>query len=50
MPDYAKLYYVLFNAITDALCQIEAGRLEAARFLLIRAQQETEDIYIKAGE
>ena len=50
MPDYEKLYHLLFNAITDALFQIEAGSLETARFLLIRAQQEAEEIYIEAGE
>lgn len=50
MPDYEKLYHLLFNTITDALRRIEAGSLDAARFLLIRAQQEAEEIYIKAGE
>ena len=50
MPDYEKMYLLLFSAITDALRQIEAGRPEAARFLLIRAQQEAEEIYIEAGE
>ena len=50
MPDYSKLYYVLFNAITDALQHIEAQEVEAARVLLIRAQQETENLFIEAGD
>ena len=50
MPDYEKLYHLLFNAITNALRQIEAGSPDAARFLLILAQQEAEEIYIEAGE
>ncbi len=36
---YEKLYHDLFNAITDALRLIDAGRCLEARELLIRAQQ-----------
>lgn len=50
MPDYSKLYDVPFNAITDALQHIEAKEVEAARVLLIRAQQETENLFIEAGD
>ena len=32
MPDFERLYHILFNAITDALRKLEAGEpLEAAR-------------------
>ena len=50
MPDYKKLYHLLFNAITDALEKAESGESEAARVLLVRAQQKTEELYIEAGE
>ena len=47
MPDYQKMYTTLFNAVTDALDELERSRCDAARFLLIRAQQETEELYIE---
>ena len=50
MPNYEKLYHLLFNAITDALDKVDAGETEAARFLLIRAQQEAEEQYLAAEE
>ena len=50
MPDYEKLYHLLFNTITDALEKLESGDLETACILLIRAQQQTEELYIEAGE
>ncbi len=42
MPDYEKLYGYLFNCITDALAELEAGRAEAARAVLISAQMSAE--------
>lgn len=50
MPDYELLYHILFNAITDALRYAERGNLQAAWETLVRAQQETEEAYIEAGE
>ncbi len=50
MPDYAKLYRLLFNAITDALEQIEANRTGSAKRLLILAQQEAEELYMESDE
>ena len=50
MPDYQKLYHMLFNAITDALEAMSRGEPLQARLLLIRAQQDTEEIYISAGD
>ena len=43
MPDYEKLYHILFNAATDA---IELLPDCAAKQLLITAQQECEERYI----
>ena len=48
MPDYGKLYRLLFNAITDALRKLDTGDAIAARALLIAAQQHTEELYIAA--
>ena len=36
--DYREMYITLFRRVTDAIC------------LLQKAQQETEEIYISAGE
>ena len=48
MPDYEKMYHSLFNAITDALEQIEQQNFGSAKDLLIAAQQKAEEIYITA--
>ena len=48
MPDYAKMYRILFNAITDALRELGAGRAERAREILMEAQRQTEKLYIEA--
>ena len=48
MADYDKMYSLLFNAITDALEQIEQQNFGSAKDLLIAAQQKTEEIYITA--
>ena len=50
MPDYGKMYQLLFNAITDALRRLDAGDEIAARALLIDAQQQTEALYIEAED
>ena len=48
MPDYAKMYRLLFNAITDALRKLDAGDETAARELLIAAQLDAEEMYMDA--
>ena len=48
MPDYEEMYHILFNAITNALRKLEAGRAGEAARLLMEAQRETEEIYIEA--
>lgn len=48
--DYEKLYHLLFNAITDALEQMEQQNYGSAKDLLIAAQQTAEDIYITAED
>ena len=48
MANYEKMYSTLFNAITDALEQIEQQNFGSAKDLLIAAQQKAEEIYITA--
>ena len=50
MEDYAKLYHLLFNAITDALEQMNAQNFGSAKEALISAQQKAEEIYITAED
>ena len=46
--NYEKLYHMLFNAITDALEQMEQQNYGTAKETLITAQQEAEEIYLSA--
>ena len=47
MEMYQKMYYHLFNAVTDAL---EENDIEKMKKILVKAQQETEEIYISWEE
>ena len=47
---YKDLYFHLFNQITDALAALEEQNFGRARDILMRAQQETEETYLNAGE
>ncbi len=44
---YKRMYYHLFNAITDAL---EANTEEEIKKILMHAQIETEEMFISYGE
>ena len=46
--EYQKMYTLLFNAITDALKQMEKQNYGTAKETLITAQQEAEEIYMSA--
>ena len=48
MPDYEKMYHLLFNAITDALEQMEKQNYGTTKETLIAAQQKAEELYITA--
>ena len=50
MIPYKKMYFHLFNGISDALEALDAGDAARARALLILAQQEGEELYVSAGE
>lgn len=47
MTDYQKLYVFLFNKITDAVKAIDTGDVSSARAIMIKAQQEAEEMYIE---
>lgn len=44
--DFKKLYFTLFNTLSDAVEHINTHDYEEARLLLIHAQQEAEECYI----
>ena len=46
MPDYEKLYHIMFNAATDAIELLPDGE---AKTLLIKAQQDCEERYIESA-
>ena len=46
MSDYKEMYIILFNAITDALEEIENENTNKAAQLLRLAQKKTEELYI----
>ena len=50
MPDYGKLYSLLFNAVTDALDEIERMNFGQAKAVLVAAQQMAEEVYISDGD
>ena len=50
MPNYQKMYTTLFNAMTDAIENIEKLNFGEAKELLIQAQQKTEELYIDAED
>ena len=50
MPDYQKMYTTLFNAITDAIKSIQDCNFGIAKDTLIKAQQDTEELYISDEE
>ena len=47
MVNYEKLYYRLFNVLTDAITAIEEGQYTAAVEILKQAQIDAEDLYMQ---
>jgi len=50
MVDYQKLYTKLFNAMTDALEELEQLNIGRVKNILRRAQQEAEEEYLSSEE
>lgn len=47
MNDYKLPYYTLFNAISDALEELENLNISNAREILVTAQQQAEEEFLK---
>lgn len=50
MADYQKMYTLLFNAVTDALADMEQLNFGTAKERLIAAQQQAEEAYLDDAE
>ena len=50
MTDYKTMYLHLFNCVTDAVNALEAMNFGRAKALLVCAQQEAEERYLKQRE
>ncbi len=50
MADYKKMYVILFNAVTDAVEQLESQRFDLALYTLECAQRQTEELFLQNGE
>jgi len=50
MPPYKRMYFHLFNAITDALQKLTQQEYAQAKEIMKAAQQWGEEMYSKAGE
>lgn len=48
--DYKKMYLTLFNAATSAIDYLDQKKYDRARDALVLAQQDTEEVFIRAGE
>lgn len=44
---YKKLYLMLFSAITDALGELQSGRIVSAMHILLRASEKAEDAHME---
>ena len=47
---FQKMYFHLFNCVTDAIALLSNGKHAEAKEKLERAQAECEELYIKQGE
>lgn len=45
--NYKKMYTTLFNAVTDAVEQMNCGNIVMAKYLLQKAQDSCEEIFVK---
>ncbi len=50
MEDFPKYYTRLFNGITDAIEALQKQKYEQAQLILIRAQQDAEEMYLADGD
>ena len=48
MPDYEKMYYRLFNVLSDIARALENDKILEAYGLIMKAQTDTEAMYLDA--
>lgn len=47
---FERMYFLLFNSITDALRELESGNSKLAMEMLTEAQQRAEEMYTQGDE
>ena len=47
---YRNMYVCLFNRVSDAISVLEQAGENEAKLILVRGQQETEEMYLAAGD
>ena len=50
MENFPKYYTLLFNAVTDAIEDVDQKNYGAARARLVKAQQDAEDFYLRQDD
>ena len=50
MIPYDELYKILFRGITDAISNIKHQEYSKALYVLIKAQQDAEEVYIQSED
>lgn len=50
MENFPKYYTLLFNAVTDAIHDLDKQNYGNARARLVKAQQDAEDAFLAAGD
>ena len=50
MPNYEKMYFQLFNAVTNALEEAQKMNFGQPKEILIQAQQNCEELYISESD
>ena len=50
MENFPKYYTLLFNAVTDAIGDLDSQNYGAARARLVKAQQDAEEAYLDAED
>ena len=50
MSVYQNIYLKLFNAVTDAIRELDGKNPDKARQILVDAQRKCEDVYMTEGK
>ena len=50
MDNFPKYYTRLFNGVTDAIDALQKQKYAEAQMILIRAQQDAEEMYLSDGD